>query len=291
MKIDVQRAIDWLEFNLEEDVSLDDISTYLRYSPYHTSRMFKQYTGSTLRRYIQLRRLTRAAIDLRDTQTRIIDVAIKYNYSSQEAFSRAFKDTFDITPAEYIKTKRMIPYVFKKDVLFPDLIPQKGEIIMVKDEAIKITVETIPSHQFIYLYQDGVNNYMDFWEVMELNGKDCNLLHGVLASIPGIFPEGYGGFTKNGYLFGTDAPLDYDIEPSYGFNVKVIPEQTYLRFEHPGFTEAEFEEALRQVRRIALQEFDMKMHNYIVDDSFVKAYEHSGLELCYYYIRIPIKSK
>lgn len=291
MKIDIQRAINWLEGKLEDDISLEDISTYLRYSPYHTSRLFKQYTGSTLRRYIQLRRLTRAAIDLRDHQIRIIDVAFKYHYNSQEAFTRAFKDTFDITPAQYVKTKRMIPYVFKKDVLFPDLIQQKGEIIMVKDEAIKMTVETMPAHKFIYFSLDGVHTYMDFWEEMERQGNDCDVLHGVLASIPGVFNEGFGGFTKDGYLFGTDAPIDYEVDPTYGFHILKRPEQTYLRFEHPGFTEAEFGDALRQVRRIALEEFDMEMNNYEVDQSFVKAFEHSGMELCYYFIRIPLKSK
>ena len=122
-------------------------------------------------------------------------------------------------------------------------------------------------------------------------GMDCDHLHGVLASIPGIYPEGYGAFTESGYLFGKDAALDYAIDPSYGFSEKIMPAQSYLRFEHPGFTEAEFGSALQQVRRIALEEFDFDMNGYELDQSFVKAFEHSGMELCNYYIRIPLKSK
>jgi len=65
---------------------------------------------------------------------------------------------------------------------------------------------------------------------------------------------------------------------------------TYLRFEHPGFTEAEFGEALTHVRKIALEDFDFEIKGYKVDKSFVQAYEHSGMEICIYFIRIPLKT-
>lgn len=291
MKIDIQAAIDWIEGHLEDDLSLQQISDAIRYSPSHTSRAFKRYTGSTLRNYIQLRRLTNAAILLRDKQVRIIDVAFQFHFQSQEAFTRSFKQVFGITPGEYVKTKRMVPYVFKKDVLYPDNLSQKGEIIMVRDEEIKMTLETVPEHKFVYLEHDGVDNYMTFWETMEQEGHDCDLLHGVLASIPGTFTEGYGGFTKQGYLFGKDCAVDYEIDPTYGFKETILPTAQYLRFDHPGFTEAEFGEALQQVRRVALEKFDMELAGYDIDDSFVTAFEHSGMELCFYFIRIPLKSK
>jgi len=64
-----------------------------------------------------------------------------------------------------------------------------------------------------------------------------------------------------------------------------------LVFEHPGFKEAEFGDALNQVRRIALKEFDFQLKGYEIDNSFVSAYEHSGMDICYYFIRIPLKSE
>lgn len=291
MKLDIQQAINWIEGHLEDEISLQDISNQIRYSPSHTSRSFKSYTGSTLRNYIQLRRLTKAAIALRDKQIRIIDVAFQYGFQSQEAFTRSFQQVFGITPGTYVKTKRMIPYVFKKDVLFPDKLSDKGEVIVIRDEEIKVTFETMDEHKFVYLTQSGVDNYMDFWREKEDQGADCDKLHGVLASIPGVFPEGYGGFTQDGYLFGTDCATDYNIDSAYGFEEIILPKTTYIRFEHPGFTEAEFEAALRQVRRVALDKFDVDISGYETDDSFVKAFEHSGMELCYYFIRIPLKSK
>lgn len=290
MKLEIQEAINWIEGNVTDEISLQKISDFIGYSPYHTSRKFKEYTGSTLRNYIMLRRLTLASIELRDKNVRIIDIAFKYGFNSQEAFTKSFHNAFGINPGEYVRTKRAIPLVLRKDVLFPNHLKKEGEIIMVKDQEIKVTLEEVKEHKFIYLERDGVDNYIDFWTEEEKDGKDCNLLHGVLASIPGTYKEGYGAFTDKGYIFGKDASLDFEIDKKYGFKEKVIPTMKYLRFEHPGFKEAEFGEALNQVRRIALKEFDFEMHNYEIDTSFVNAYEHSGMEICFYFVRIPLKS-
>lgn len=292
MKVSIQEAINWIDGNLEDELSLKKISKFIGYSEFHTSRKFKQFTGSTLKRYITLRRLSRSAKDLRDKNVRIIDTAFKFGFNSQEAFTRSFKEAFGINPGEYQKTKKAIPLILKKDVLFPDHLQSKGEIIMVKDQEIKVTLTTMPKHKFIYLERDKVDNYIDFWDLVDKEeDMNCDHLHGVLASIKGVYDEGYGAFTDTGYIFGTDAPYNYKMDSSFGFTEKIIEEQQYLQFEHPGFTEAEFGQALNQVRRIALKEFDFEMNNYEIDNSFVKAYEHSGAEICFYFIRIPLKSK
>lgn len=290
MKIEIQEAINWIDGNIEDDITLKKISSFIGYSEYHTSRKFKEYTGSTLRNYIMLRRLSLAAKELRDENVRIIDIAFKYGFNSQEAFTKSFFNAFQINPGEYTKTKRAIPLVFRKDVLYPENLQLKGEIVMVKDQEIKISLEEVKEHKFIYLERQGVDNYIDFWTEEEKDGKDCNLLHGILASIPGEFDEGYGAFTKNGYIFGKDADVSYKIDKKYHFKEQIIPTMKYLRFEHPGFTEAEFGSALKQVRRIALDEFDFDLKGYVIDENFVKAYEHSGMELCVYFIRIPLKT-
>lgn len=290
MRLEIQDAINWIDGKLTDEITLKEISNYIGYSEFHTSRKFKEYTGSTLRRCIMLRRLSQAAKELRDKNVRIIDIAVKYGFNSQEAFSKSFYNAFSINPGEYVRTKRAIPLVFKKDVLYPENLKKEGEVIMVNDKEIKITLEEVQEHKFIYLERDGVDNYIDFWQEEEKNGKDCDLLHGVLASIPGVFSEGYGAFTDKGYIFGKDADTSYEIDPKYGFKEKIIPTKKYLRFEHPGFTEAEFGDALNQVRRIALKEFNFEMNNYKLDTSFVKAYEHSGMEICFYFIRVPLKN-
>lgn len=291
-RVNIQQAIDWIDGKLDDEISLQEISRYIGYSAFHTSRKFKEYTGSTLRKYIMLRRLSMSAKELRDSDRKIIDIAIKYNFNSQEAFTKSFFQAFGVNPGAYRKTKQAIPLIFKKDVLFPENLHKEGSIIMVKDEEIKVKLEEFAEHKFIYLERDDVYNYIDFWDLIDTEkGYSCDHLHGVLASIPGTFSEGFGAFTETGYIFGKDAPVTYEIDSKYNFKEVIIPTMKYLVFEHPGFIEAEFEQALKQVRRIALEKFDYKLHNYELDQSFVKAYEHSGMEICYYFIRIPLKNK
>ncbi|GLV66476.1 AraC family transcriptional regulator [Bacillus mycoides] len=96
----IQLMIDWIEGNLKKEFTLDELSNYMGYSPYYCSFKFHQVTGISIRRYILLRRLYLSTEDLANDK-KIIDIAFDYDYSSQEAYSRAFKTVFGITPGKF----------------------------------------------------------------------------------------------------------------------------------------------------------------------------------------------
>ncbi len=100
MNEQIQLMIDWIEANLKNDFSLGELSNYMGYSPYYCSFKFHQVTGISIRRYVLLRRLYLSTEDLANDR-KIIDIAIDYNYSSQEAYSRAFKTVFGINPRDF----------------------------------------------------------------------------------------------------------------------------------------------------------------------------------------------
>ncbi|TCJ00940.1 helix-turn-helix domain-containing protein, partial [Cytobacillus praedii] len=104
MNEQIQLMIDWIEDNLKNRFSLNELSNYMGYSPYYCSFKFHQVTGISIRRYILLRRLFLSTEDLA-RKRKIIDVAFEYEYSSQEAYSRAFKTVFGINPREYQLSK------------------------------------------------------------------------------------------------------------------------------------------------------------------------------------------
>ena len=81
----VQKMIDWIEAHLTENPSLLEMSNQIGYSPYYCSNRFHEIVGMTFKSYVAGRRLARAALEIRDTKIRILDIAIKYGYSSQEA--------------------------------------------------------------------------------------------------------------------------------------------------------------------------------------------------------------
>lgn len=94
----MNRAMDYIEAHLADDISYDDIARIACCSTYHFQRMFPFITGITLSEYIRRRRLTLAAFELQTTDAKVIDVALKYGYQSPEAFARAFKNLHGIMP-------------------------------------------------------------------------------------------------------------------------------------------------------------------------------------------------
>lgn len=108
----IQLMIDWIEENLKDEFSLEDLASYMGYSPYYCSFKFHQVTGISIRRYILQRRLYLSTGDLANNR-KIIDIAFDYHYSSQEAYSRTFKTVFGVSPREF-QIKQMPVQSFAK---------------------------------------------------------------------------------------------------------------------------------------------------------------------------------
>ncbi len=99
----VQTGIDYIEANLDFDITLAQVATAAGISQWHFQRIFKALTNETLKTYIRSRRLANALEKLLVTNTKIIDIALSAGFESQESFTRVFKKTFDMTPNEYRK--------------------------------------------------------------------------------------------------------------------------------------------------------------------------------------------
>ena len=96
----LNNALSYIEEHLIEDIDYSEISKIAYCSEYHFKRMFSFLSGISLSEYIRRRRLTQAALDLKDRDLRIIDVAFKYGYHSADSFSRAFHSLHGILPSE-----------------------------------------------------------------------------------------------------------------------------------------------------------------------------------------------
>lgn len=93
-------AIQYIEDNLNDEIDYKKIAKTANYSEFHFKRMFSILSGITLSEYIRKRRLTLAGFDLKHLDMKVIDVAIKYGYSSADSFTRAFQSLHGITPSE-----------------------------------------------------------------------------------------------------------------------------------------------------------------------------------------------
>ncbi|KHF41701.1 AraC family transcriptional regulator [Halalkalibacter okhensis] len=96
----LNRAIDYIEENIKEEIDFKEVARLSHCSEYHFKRMFSFLAGVTLSEYIRRRRLTLAAFDLKDRDVKVIEVAIKYGYHSPDSFTRAFVTLHGITPSD-----------------------------------------------------------------------------------------------------------------------------------------------------------------------------------------------
>ena len=93
-------ALDYVEANLAGNIDLSVAARGACCSVYHFSRMFSFITDVPLNEYIRRRRLTLAGFELKHSDARIIDLALKYGYDSPNSFTRAFQAMHGVTPSE-----------------------------------------------------------------------------------------------------------------------------------------------------------------------------------------------
>ncbi|SER04553.1 transcriptional regulator, AraC family [Amphritea atlantica] len=98
----ISRVCDYINQNLDIELSIEQLSGVAALSKYHFHRLFSAFTGVSVVRFIQLMRLKRASFRLAfEPQLRIIDIAYEAGFDSPEAFSRAFKRTFGQSPSGF----------------------------------------------------------------------------------------------------------------------------------------------------------------------------------------------
>lgn len=105
----IQNAINHIEQNLCSELALEDISDVANYSPWHFHRLFVAHTGMGVAEYIRRRRLSEAALQLRQSSLPISGLATKYGFESQAAFTRAFGKAWGISPAKFRREHISIP--------------------------------------------------------------------------------------------------------------------------------------------------------------------------------------
>lgn len=104
----IERAIDYINQNIQKDLSLDDISKHISLSIAYTCRLFKKETGQNLTAYITLTKLNEAKKLFDNTDLKIYEVAQAVGISNTNYFSSLFKKHIGISPSEYIQQKQLL---------------------------------------------------------------------------------------------------------------------------------------------------------------------------------------
>ena len=99
----MNKAIEYMEEHLTEDIHCEDVAGYVHISVFHFQRMFHLLTGMAVGEYLRKRRLSLAGEELTRRDTKVIDVAYKYGYHSPESFAKAFTRFHGIAPSQVKK--------------------------------------------------------------------------------------------------------------------------------------------------------------------------------------------
>lgn len=145
----MNQAVAYIEEHLEEDVDSEALGRIACCSAFHFQRMFAYIADVTLSEYIRRRRMSRAAFDLQTGDDKVIDVGLKYGYTSPTAFTRAFQSVHGISPSQAKKegavVKSFPPLSFKIIIKGVEEMDYK----IVKKDAFRIVGISQPMQQEI----------------------------------------------------------------------------------------------------------------------------------------------
>lgn len=213
----IENAIDFIEKNLTEKISVEDISKHFFRSKWHFQRIFRTMTGVSVYSYIRRRRLSEAARDLILSGDKIIDIAFHYNYETPETFLREFKKEYGMVPSALRKTDEH--FLFEKI----DINNEKYKKIY-SDKG--ITWKPVVRKESFFIgkkYRTTMQNdksYDEIPSIWEKSYKDS-----IFAKIPGRLNEN----VTNGIYTGWDIEENFDFLVGALTNVKSVPPKNYVR--------------------------------------------------------------
>lgn len=238
-------AIGYIERNLAGEISYEEAAKIACCSTYYFQRMFSYVAGISLSEYIRRRRMTQAAFELQTTDSKVLDVALKYGYTSPTSFNRAFQSVHGISPisakAQGSVLNAYPPIRFSVKIMGGDVMPYRVE----EKEAMRIVGIRIP---LTVDMEENQKNVPPFWEKTLKSSqflKICNLSNqspkGVLGITACQSPDEIYYYIATS----TDKPVPKDM-----FEYE-IPAATWVIFESNGH----FKESIQNIFRRFLTEW------------------------------------
>ena len=178
----LNKMIDYIEKNLDDKIDYNKLSKITNTNLFILERIFMFLTNMTLTEYIKKRRLSKAFEDIRNTDSKIIDIAFKYQYNSAPSFNRAFKQLFNITPTEC-----------RKGIGNYKIIPIEYFETNKKNYNFDYEIKTINSMTLYCYHITSKNHYDLLYKIRELYKKVKNNNHYKEFNEVGM----YGIFFKN----------------------------------------------------------------------------------------------
>ena len=289
----VQQIVDMIDKSIrecdDEALTLKRLAGQLGYSEFYTSRKFREISGMALRDYMRCRRLAFALRQVRDTDRSMLEIALDHGFSSEEAFIRAFGETYGVSPGRY--RRNPVPVVLRTVIRPFDcyIVEHGGCGKMSTGSEVKTYFVTIPAHKFLHIRNYESIGYWDFWQKQSLiPGQDCETICGLLDSIGGKLDDagGSGADSGSGQLmafvneptgricswgiplaecYGVRLAEDFEGDVPPQMQLMDVPEGEYIVFEHGPFDFERENAAVEEKIERAMREFDYEASGHRLD--------------------------
>ena len=263
--IAVQQMQEYIELHLEENLTMADLAKAAQFSPWHSYRLFRQYTQLTPMEYIRRLRLSKSAMRLKNDTCRVAQVAYELGFGSVDGYQRAFFREFGCNPGQYSQTKVPIPLFIPYGVKFREL--RKGSLDMENVQSVFVQLQKKPERKVLIKFGINAEDYFPYCEEV-----GCDVW-GLLCSMDSLcgepvclwLPERFKKPNASTYVQGVEVDTDYDGIVPEGFDIILLPEAEYLVFQGEPFEEENYSDAIMAVKH-AMDRYDPKLIGYEWDD-------------------------
>lgn len=260
----VYKAIRYIDQNLFAQIDLDSIASAGAFSSFHFHRVFTSLMGVPVSEYVRKRRLSEAARRLIDTDQDILDLALECQYESQEAFTRAFKKAYDVTPGQLRKMRKSIEVdrpltlddinsLTKGNAMKPEILEQKPKRL--------IGIARAYSEYDFQAAHEQWDQFAARWT--EINSLNADIVYGIgMATHPQVTKSATDKYV---YLAGIEVGHEHPLPK--GMAEFILPAGEFAKFTHKGHL-ADSGDTARKIWNVWMPESGLK----ILDGISVEVY-------------------
>lgn len=235
----ISKAIRYIEANLREEMTVQDIARQAALSPFYFQKGFAMLCGMTVGEYIRQRRLSLAGREVLSTERKIIDIALDFGYDSPDSFTKAFARFHGVTPAALRKSGGAVRSFAPLQLKITLEGGQSMDCKIMKKDAF-----TVLCRAKTFRYEDAAGQVPGFWDehFRTGGGRTVRGMYGINLD------ESMGGNTFE-YLIADDYDPAGDIPA--GFVARTIPAHTWAVFPCTG----KMPQALQELNRKIFSEW------------------------------------
>lgn len=277
----VNDAIQYIESNLHLKLSLEELAARYYFSPMHFHRIFRAVTNRTVKSYILRRKLSEAAIALRNTDLNVVDIAFQYGFNSHEQFTRDFLKMFHVSPSRFRKEQINVSLTERMDIIERYFRNKNKNIIV--DYYCRELKEIKLLGKEVYLYPE-CSCEMDelFRKVFDFSKE--YIVRGTARRLFSIGGSDSSDPSRKFCFYGIDA--EEHMGDRSGLVGKTIPESRYAIFMYPWAMGAIFHTVFKDLDRwfsVTGLEF-----NNNIGFEFIELYDEDFVKTRKFYLLVPV---